>query len=117
MNRAVLALAFFVSACACTQPAEKPWDAVPPAPKLPEGDGLDTPLGAACAHLRELGCPEGEARTRNGKTRTCYQTMLLAQDSTKATVPVECVRGAPTREAVRECGDRNRDITFRCLAP
>lgn len=88
---------------------------VPPGPKLPEGDGPGTPLGGMCSNLRKLGCPEGEPKSKNGKTRTCFQWTTMAQDTSP--FPIECVTNARTQDAVRACGDKNREITFRCVAP
>jgi hypothetical protein len=76
MKPASIVLALLTSSCACTQQTAK--DEVPPSPKLPEGDGLGTPLGDLCAHLRELKCREGSPKTQNGVTRTCYQALTVA---------------------------------------
>ncbi len=101
-------------ACACTASAEKPaWDTVPPPTKLPDGDGIGTPLGDMCANLRAHGCSEGEPVTKNGKTRNCYQAMTVAA-SNKLSIPVECVTKATSSAAVRMCGDPRTELTFRC---
>jgi hypothetical protein len=108
MRALITAALVALAACHVAPPPD-----VPPGPPIPEGDEESTPLGKMCVRLRELRCSEGEPRTKNGKTRTCYQAMTATEDN--APIPVECVIAAPTQEAARACGDPARQITFRCV--
>lgn len=106
---AFLSLVLSLIACKTTCPSE-----LPPQEPIPEGDGVSSPLGKMCLHLRELGCPEGQPRTKNGKTRTCYQSLSVSDNGVP--IPIDCVTTAISQNAVRSCGDPAREITFRCGA-
>jgi hypothetical protein len=107
----IVVLALMLVLVGCSKPYVDPY-VLPPAPIPPE-DGGDAPLAKMCAHLREVRCSEGFPKTRNGKTRTCYQAMVLASDY--APIPIVCVVGAKNQEETRACGDPSREITFRCV--
>lgn len=115
MRTPIIIVAALSAACVCCRPTttvQPPPSEIPPPAPLPDGDGLDTPLGLMCQRLRQLACEEGFARTKNGRTRTCYQAMTLASEV--ASIPVACVTYAASQEDVRACGDPAREITFRC---
>lgn len=94
----------FVALAACST-------TFPPRPPPPDRDGLSTPLGAACAKLRELGCPEGQPTKQ---ARTCYEHLTSLPPAVE--VPSQCILAANTQDAVRACGDANT-TRFRCAVP
>ena len=81
--------------------------AIPAAPV--DHNASATPLGAACVHLRDLGCPEGSP---NRKGRTCFDVMTNA--AAIADVPTSCLVAAMTVEAIRACGDEHT-VRVRCV--
>jgi hypothetical protein len=74
-------------------------------------DGLGSPIGSTCAHLRSLGCPEGFV-TRAG--RTCFEHMTSLDSF--STIPYHCINEASSPEAVRDCGNTS-DVRIRCYMP
>ncbi|HVJ94874.1 MAG TPA: hypothetical protein VM580_34060 [Labilithrix sp.] len=74
-------------------------------------DGLDTPVGKCCEHLRRLGCAEGFQGSRK---RTCYESYTVA--SKLADVPITCLLAATTQSEIQACGDAN-SIRVRCIMP
>lgn len=74
-------------------------------------DGLGTPIGNTCAHLRSLGCPEGFT-TKSG--RTCFEH--LSNLDAIAVVPYACLDAASSPESVRECGD-DTSVRVLCYMP
>lgn len=101
------AFALAISASACPDKAPNaPVDAGP-------RDGRGTELGAICAKLHALGCPEGEDVSPN---ETCYEH--LVKRTALAPVPdPPCLLDAGTREALRACGDPRTSSQFRCKHP
>jgi hypothetical protein len=78
------------------------------APVDVDRDQVGTPLGAACANLRTLACPEGSP-TELGET--CFEH--LTKLSATAAIPTACVTGAKTQDALRACGS-DAQVRFRC---
>lgn len=85
---------------------------LPPRPPPPDPEGLGTPLGDLCVHLRDLGCPEGQPAP-SGKT--CYQELRVR--SKLLAIPTQCLAEAPDVDAIRACGG-SEELHFRCeVAP
>lgn len=86
---------------------------LPPKPPYASSDrdAPDTPLGAACARLRHLGCPEGYPNRRG---RTCFET--LASSGELVAIPDVCIRASATIADVRSCGDAST-MRVRCVLP
>lgn len=91
-------------AATCAKPTPSP-DAGP----LADRDGPGTELGAACAKLRALGCPEGSPTDG----RTCFESLERANRI--ALVPASCIAAASDVAAVKACGNPTLNTTVRCV--
>lgn len=107
MTRAPFALALVAALAACRAlPAYPPEP--PPIVTPPDRDGRGSALGGLCETLRAQSCPEG-APLKNGQT--CFEH--LTHLSARVTIPVTCLQGATTREAIRACGSES-ELRFAC---
>ncbi len=68
-----------------------------PTPRKPARPDL---CAAACSHLRDLGCPEGEP-TPGGAT--CEDWCTAVEDSGAATLNPECLAGVKSCSEVDAC--------------
>lgn len=90
-----LSMAAFVAACATIDPPEQGSVSNTPWSTASSPDQCD----AACARLGQLACPEGMPSPGG---HSCVEVCVGAVDI----LPVSCVAGATTIQAVRACGVR-----------
>ena len=64
-------------------------------------DGVDRVCAKACANLRRLDCPEGDAPDGG---RSCESVCEQARASHRIDLKPLCLASAKTREAARACG-------------
>ena len=96
----------------CNDPANPCPPVSPDYPESAVDDGVGTLAGYACRSLRANGCAEGyrDVRTK----RTCFQR--LQTSASRVVIPYECVAGARSADAVRDCGTK-ATLRFRCRMP
>lgn len=100
MMRAHLTLAVSVLALlACTPPNPGPVTPAPDADAMP-GPPNTALCGPACAHLADLGCPEGQFDAGDGCAGACMHTGA----SGAFRVDPACWLDAGTVDAARGCG-------------
>lgn len=78
-------------------------------PEATDRDGIGTPIGSACAHLRLLGCPEGSPLIKPDET--CYEHMSRVSGFVE--VPSGCLADAGSIEIARACGGPDT-LRVRC---